>query len=128
MKNDQFALKTAGKNVLWVEDQVIIGLHAKVLMESMGYNCELAHDAACAIKMIDTAYFDYVFSDIDLGGMSGLELAKYISQNHSTIRVIIVSARNISSQQECDHGITCSISKPFHRKKILDCISILESN
>lgn len=117
-----------GKNILWVEDDAIIGMNTQMLVESLGYNCEIAESADEAINMIKGGSFDFVISDVGLGGMNGLELAKYISNNHNNIKIAIASGWIISEEEKKEHGVICSISKPFSKLNLMDCISKLETS
>jgi two-component system response regulator HydG len=58
-----------------------------------GHACELAADAAAALKIVDRQAFDVVISDVVMDGMSGLELLDRVKRTHPTLPFIVVTAK-----------------------------------
>ena len=53
-----------------------------------------AKDGAEAVELLEKQKYDVVITDIKMPRMSGLELAKYISNNHKEIPVIMLTGYN----------------------------------
>lgn len=80
------------------DDEQIRKLLTQVLQSD--HDCTIAGSAEEALEILDAKGFDLVLSDINLGGMTGLELVPGILQKHPDIVVIM-----ISGQQTIDYAV-----------------------
>ena len=78
-------------------------------------DCTTAESAEAALELLASSRFDLVISDIDMGGVSGLEFVPTILKEHPATVVIMVSG-----QQTIDYAIEAMragafdyITKPF---------------
>lgn len=79
---------------LLVDDEVSIlnGMAAGIPWEKWGYQVVgMAKDGLDAVEMIEAFYPDVVVSDIRMPNMDGIELMKYLNNNHPEIKIIILS-------------------------------------
>lgn len=79
--------------VIIAEDQTMV-LGALAALLGMEADIEVigrAADGSSAARMIDAGPPDVVLADIEMPGMSGLDLAGWIQRHHSDVRVIIVT-------------------------------------
>ena len=83
----------ASERVLVVEDEPELLALASSLFRSIGYDVLTASNGADAQLIIerDPAAVDIVFSDVVMPGMSGVQLAQWISETHPGIRVVLTS-------------------------------------
>lgn len=101
-------MDTAGrKHVLLVEDEAIIALHEKMLLERNGYSVIIAGSGAKALELTETdSDIDLVLMDIDLGrGMDGTETAKAILAKHD-LPVVFLSSHTEPEVVEKTEGIS----------------------
>lgn len=101
--------------ILIVDDEELIrNLLLSVLGES--YECELAVSAEAALGRLGEATFDLVISDINMGGMDGIELARRISATSPETVVMMVSGNEeIDSPIEAlRNGAFDYLRKPFN--------------
>ena len=63
------------------------------VLSADGYACELAPDAATAIRSLDGLSCDVVVSDVVMDGMNGLELLDWVKRSHPALPFILVSGR-----------------------------------
>src|SRR5512142_589114 len=70
--------KTAGKRLLLVEDEAILAMGERLLLERAGYEVRTAGSGEAALEAFgDGGDFDLVLMDVDLGrGMDGPEAAR----------------------------------------------------
>lgn len=80
--------------ILVVDDDELVRKTLSVLVSSLGYRCQLASDGVEAIKMLKSAKYDLVLSDVIMPNMDGLELLKYIIRHHVETDVIIATGYN----------------------------------
>lgn len=66
------------KKVLLVEDQKIVQLFCKAAIEDIGFTVDVADTGNDAIKMSSTTRYDFIFMDIGLPDISGIEATKKI--------------------------------------------------
>jgi PAS domain S-box-containing protein len=96
-----------GKTLLLVEDQLIIALSEKMMLEEFGYAVVVANTGESAIECMQTnPAIDLILMDIDLGsGIDGTAAAKVILSNHD-IPLIFLSAHTEREVVEKTEGIT----------------------
>ncbi|MCB0311017.1 MAG: response regulator, partial [Bdellovibrionales bacterium] len=75
------ALNTAAKNILLVEDEIIIALDLKRILEEAGYNVigpvSKVHDA---LEIIESQKIDAAFLDVNLGEEKGFPIAQLLKE------------------------------------------------
>jgi signal transduction histidine kinase/ligand-binding sensor domain-containing protein/ActR/RegA family two-component response regulator len=113
--------------LLVVEDGLDNQLLIKALLRSVGHEVNLASDAFAAIAVTSHTRFDAVLIDLDLPGMSGLELAAVLATQTlmQDVPMIALSGRAESmDQQACiSAGMQAHVAKPYRLKKIQDALA-----
>jgi two-component system, cell cycle response regulator len=84
-------LKKHPATILIVDDEDLIRMTLSVLIASLGFHCIVASDGLEAIEILKRTKCDLVLSDIIMPNMDGLELLKYIKENHLGTDVIIAT-------------------------------------
>jgi DNA-binding NtrC family response regulator len=79
--------------ILVVEDEILVRLTLRAILEDGGFSALEAQDAAQAIEIIErTPGIDLLFTDVQMPGeMDGLGLAKWMIENRPATPVIIAS-------------------------------------
>ena len=95
------------KRVLLVEDEAIIAMSEKMVLERNGYSVVIAGTGAKAIQLAEQdPRIDLVLMDIDLGkGMDGTETAKAILAEHE-LPIVFLSSHTEPEVVEKTEGIT----------------------
>ena len=102
--------------LLVVDDMEGIREGVRFYFEDKGYSVFTAESAELASPIIKTETPDIILLDLDLPGMSGLDLLKLIRQFNNTVKVIMVSASNVNFLKDPRFrglGISEFIPKPF---------------
>jgi DNA-binding NtrC family response regulator len=68
------------------------------VLSGEGYACELAANAATAIRSVDDSSCDVVVSDVFMEGMDGLELLDRVKRGHPRLIFVLVTGRGGISQ------------------------------
>ncbi|MBD65565.1 MAG: two-component system response regulator [Halobacteriovoraceae bacterium] len=112
------------KNILVVDDEVLIQEIIKELLESYGMKVTTAGNGLEAFELIKKETFDLVISDIRMPECSGLELLKLINAYDSSApEVILVTAFNdISAERAKSLGAKGLFLKPGAIENIIDVI------
>jgi HD-like signal output (HDOD) protein/ActR/RegA family two-component response regulator len=107
------------KRILFVEDnEVLLQLYSFLLDDERDqWETTVAPDGHAALKLVRQAPFDVVVSDMQMPGMSGIELLTEVSKLHPQTSRIIVSG--FTDQAEAADSLNCThlfIPKPFDVK------------
>jgi diguanylate cyclase (GGDEF)-like protein len=86
-------MKESKKNevILIVDDDELVRMTLSVLISSLGYHCLVAGDGVEAIEVLRATDIDLVFSDIAMPNMDGIELLRFIADNHKETDVIMAT-------------------------------------
>lgn len=115
----------AAKHILLVEDDVNLAQVCKDMLEMMGFQVTLAHDAATAMQTFNQLLpVDLLFSDIRMpGGTNGLELANRIRQRQPELPVLLTTG--FSEAQRSEALIYPLLNKPYTYESLSQAISEL---
>ncbi len=80
------------KHVLIIDDEPDICELIEITLARMGLNSRSAMNVADALKLIETEHFDLCLTDMRLPDGDGIELVKYVQQNHSDIPIAVITA------------------------------------
>jgi two-component system, OmpR family, KDP operon response regulator KdpE len=100
--------------VLVVDDDPQIRRVLKVALTGQGFEVDDAKNGDAALDKIRTARFDLVLLDINMPGMSGLEVCRVIRAT-SEIAIIILTVRDSEADtvEALDAGADDYVTKPF---------------
>jgi|GEM_PF-451891 len=103
------------RRILIVDDEEQYRTMVRQCLRWMGYECELAGDAAEALEALGDRPFDLVISDIRMKGKDGLELTREAHLVYPHLDFIIMTgfAAEYSYSDIIEAGATDFIAKPF---------------
>jgi HD-like signal output (HDOD) protein/ActR/RegA family two-component response regulator len=118
------------KKILFVEDNgVLLELYGMLLDEKRDqWQTTLAPDGESALKLLQKNSFDVVASDMQMPGMSGIELLTEVRKLHPQTSRIIISG--FTDQAEAADSLDCThlfIPKPFDVKVLRATLSRIGS-
>jgi FixJ family two-component response regulator len=95
------------------------------LIRSLGY---AARGFASAEEFIASGHLQScacVVTDIQMPGMSGIDLKRYLDQRGCSIPVIMITARTEPEIQQSAHasGAHCFLRKPVDSSVLIDCLA-----
>ena len=123
-----FALSTdhqfsPSPKILLVEDNRLARNAEQLMLESLGCEVIAAETGEQGLKLFD-AQFDAVIVDIDLPGISGLEVAQAIRKNHPILPIIAcTSANRFSEEAYKAAGINLVLEKPMRIEQMYHCLA-----
>jgi len=112
-------------NILIVDDeQSVVFLLKEELTEIEKYNIATAYDGADAINLLQSQPFDVVLLDVKMPRVSGIEVLKYIREQHPTTIVIMLTnfADVKTAIETMKLGAYDFVSKPYEREELLATI------
>ncbi|MHB8329742.1 MAG: ANTAR domain-containing response regulator [Acidimicrobiales bacterium] len=115
-----------GKRVVIAEDEAIIRLDLKEILESEGYDVvgETGRGDE-AVELVARHRPDLAILDVKMPGMDGIEAARRISSEHKTAALILTafSQRNLIEDAR-DAGVAAYLVKPFQRTELIPAIEV----
>src|SRR6267142_600997 len=87
---------------------------------SAAHECHTADRAEQALAYLDIETYDAVLTDINMPGLSGRELLRYIQAKHAATPVIVISgmSEGYDAQEIMGAGAFAFFSKPFNLEEI----------
>ncbi len=92
------------------------------LVRYMGYEARGFASAEELIEADDLDRYSCVITDVQMPGMSGIELTKFIAVNHATVPVIVVTARSEAMLENAAiaSGAVCFLRKPIDTEVLIE--------
>ncbi|MCA8996718.1 MAG: sigma-54-dependent Fis family transcriptional regulator [Planctomycetaceae bacterium] len=102
-------------NLLLVEDDDGFRETAAAWLKRMGHHVEQAGNGQEALKILERAQFDVAIVDMNMPGISGLELLQQIGEKHYEIEVLILTGQATveNAVAAMKHGACDYLTKPF---------------
>ncbi|MDD5305126.1 MAG: response regulator [Elusimicrobia bacterium] len=107
--------------ILCVDDEeVILGSFRKILVLD-GYSVDTVETGQEALGLIQTHHYDFVFTDLKMPSMDGVEVVKSVKHMRPDIDVVIITGyASVETAVECmKFGAMDYIQKPFTADELL---------
>lgn len=123
VKAEKSSPKSLRQRVLVVEDDLIIGEIAAEALTDAGFEVFTASSAEEAEIILADVSVDVLFTDVDLGGRDGFDLAQSALLLQPLLSVVFTSGRS----RTC-HGMCWSVGVPFLAKpyRLPELIEMIE--
>ena len=111
----------ANERILWADDEIELLKPHIIFLEKKGYEITTCNSGNDAVDQVRDAYFDVVFLDENMPGVSGLEALAQIKEIDPTLPVIMITKSEEESIMEEAIGsrITDYLIKPVNPNQIL---------
>jgi len=115
------------KRILVVDDSITVREVERKLLETRGYEVDIAVDGADGWNAVRTGRYDMVISDVDMPRMNGIELVTQIKQNpklkHLPIMIVSYKDREVDRMRGLEAGADYYLTKSsFHDNTLLDAV------
>lgn len=115
-----------GLRVLVVEDNLDSQYLVCEMLKAFGHQADgIAHGEG-ALKMLDAATYDVLFSDVSLPGMSGVELARQAIAEHPRMQVIFASGYGDALLKHVPFPFQ-SLQKPYEIEHLQAALARIET-
>lgn len=106
--------------VLIVDDEQSMREFLSILLEREGYQVVSAANAAGALELLENGLFDLVISDVQMPGLSGIELLERIKSSAPDTAVLMITAFSTAEQavEAMKLGAYDYIAKPFKIEEV----------
>ena len=103
--------------ILIADDEVPLASFCRLALESEGLICEQVSDGKAALDAIAGLEFDLILLDVDMPGMSGIEVCRRLRENSrdSHVKVVMMSGRATADEMALmvASGADDYLTKPF---------------
>jgi len=112
-----------------IDDDESVRIATSSLVRSLGWDVRLYASAEEFLASGQIADVACVISDVQMPGMSGLQLQRRLIDDGITLPVIFISAfaSDAVRRQALDDGALCVLSKPVDGAAILRCLETLQA-
>jgi DNA-binding NtrC family response regulator len=116
------APKPLHQRILVVEDELIIGEMAAEALTDAGYEVFKAASAEEAEVILRDVSVDVLFTDIDLGGRDGFELARTALSLQPLLSVVFTSGRSRICHGLCETMGVPFLAKPYRLAEVVETV------
>jgi two-component system copper resistance phosphate regulon response regulator CusR len=115
------------RKILIVEDERKIADTLQMGLAEQGFYAEVAYDGIIGKKLFETHTYDLVIADINLPGINGYELCRFIRAKNSNLPLIMLtSMTTLNDKMEgYNAGTDDYIVKPFEFRELVMKIRVL---
>lgn len=110
--------------ILVVDDELSMREFLSILLEREGYDVSVAGSAVDALRLMESALFDLVLSDVNMPGLSGIELLARIKEKSPETAVLMLTAFSTAEQavEAMKLGAYDYLCKPFKNDELKQLI------
>jgi two-component system response regulator PilR (NtrC family) len=110
--------------LLVVDDELSMREFLSILLEREGYDVSVAGSAEEALRLMETSLFDLVLSDVNMPGLSGIELLARIKEQSPETAVLMLTAFSAAEQavEAMKLGAYDYVCKPFKNEELKQLI------
>lgn len=107
-------------DILLVEDDQFVRETLQILIQSFGYECDIAVNGFKAVEKLKGKKFDVVVTDVSMPEMDGLELLAHIRAKHEYTDVIIITGYTDKAgyAEVIKSGAVDFLKKPFEKEEL----------
>lgn len=118
--------------LLIIEDSPTQAEQLRLILDSEGFEVEVAFDGEQGLKLVEASDFDLLISDILMPGMSGYELCRRVKADPKKKDIPVILLTTLSDPMDIIQGLECGadnfITKPYEPVYLVERIkNILES-
>ncbi len=128
-EGDEQTLKNVTTNVLLVEDQFLSAKMARLILESLNCQVDIAENGKTALEKAAAKKYDLIFMDVGLPDFDGCEvthrlrLAERSGDSHVPI-LGLTGHIDVENKQRCiSAGMDAVLSKPLAKDKAIDLLN-----
>jgi DNA-binding NtrC family response regulator len=111
-------------SILVLDDERIVCDRVQTTMEKLGFHVEAFTDSRKALDRVAVERFDVVVTDLKMPGPGGIDVLKFVREQHPTTRVVVITgfATAEAAREALKQGAVDFIPKPFRLSQLRDLI------
>lgn len=110
--------------ILVIDDEKIVCDRLTAELERAGFAVEAYTESAQALQRMSSQHFDLVITDIKMRGPDGIEVMKFVNENHPSTKVIVITgfATVDTAREVLKGGAVDFIPKPFKMSQLRELV------
>ncbi len=118
-------IEDSERNILWVDDDKVIRMLGKELLNFLGFRTATAKNGKEALKILEETTFSTIITDMDMPVMNGYDFIQKFRKKHGKkCRIIVISGSKeyldlIADFKLADHTILKPLSLTKLREALL---------
>jgi FixJ family two-component response regulator len=107
-----------------VDDDAAVRIGLRSLLRSCGYEVDVYDSALALLAANSLGNYHCIISDLQMPGMSGIELLEQLRRDGSQLPVILMTAFPEAAlrKRAFQGGASCFLSKPFEANELQLCL------
>ena len=113
--------------ILVIEDEKLLADSLKTLLESKGFDVEVAYDGMTGADYAERGIYDLLILDVMMPGMDGYQVARKVRAKRCTTSILMLTAKSAVEDRirGLNSGADYYLTKPFDTRELLACINAL---
>ena len=113
--------------ILVIEDERLLADSLKTLLESKGFEVEVAYDGETGSEYAELGIYDLLIMDVMMPGMDGYQVARQVRSKRCTTPILMLTAKAAVEDriQGLNAGADYYLTKPFDSRELLACVNAL---
>ena len=113
--------------ILIVEDEVLLAISLKTLLEKKGFTVEVAYDGETGKDYAETGVYDLLILDVMMPKLNGYDLARQVRAERCATPILMLTAKGELEDriEGLNAGADYYLTKPFDTRELLACINAL---
>ena len=113
--------------ILIIEDEKLLADSLKTLLESKGFEVEVAYDGEDGEEYAELGIYDLLILDVMMPKMDGFEVARTVRAKHCSTPILMLTAKSDIEDRIAglNAGADYYLTKPFDTRELLACINAL---
>jgi FixJ family two-component response regulator len=109
-----------------VDDDDAVRTATQTFVRSLGYRTAVFASAEDFLKAPECETADCLIADVQMPGMSGLDLQKQLAHHRPSLPIIFITAfpEERVRQQALAAGAACLLAKPYDGDVLVECIEM----
>jgi len=110
--------------VMIIDDEQIVCDRLSFELERSGLEVEAHTESKRALERLSSAKFDLVITDIKMRGPDGIEVMRFVRENHPSTRVVVITgfATVETAKEVLKGGAVDFIPKPFKMSQLRELV------
>jgi DNA-binding response OmpR family regulator len=125
IRNEKSDSSQEEKTILIVDDEPAICRVLKEFLELKGFETHAVSVAEEALGILNETEVDLVITNINMPGMNGLELTRFIRDNYFSTVIILTGHREVCTREDAQRaGASDLLYKPARLEDLLTSIKV----
>lgn len=107
--------------VLVVDDDETICSLLVASFEDQGFQAQSVNSGEAALNAIENNDYQIIITDLQMGGIDGYEVTRYIKQHSPYVKVIMITGSSYQNTKDeaYKNGVDAYFEKPFDLEKLI---------